>query len=157
MPVFATYFTPSGARKGCRNAIMKVFFSDGGLKKLGFREFNDVSLSRGRCEYGEAVQHGQRSKRMYSSSEDLRRMLRSTRLRPQPRGLPQRELVLLFMMTLGHVHLSSLMLRLASHHLAVSCRLTVDRMTPLACRAAPAPAAAPTRSSHTASRNARRC
>ena len=33
----------------------------------------------------------------------------------------------------------------------------VDRMTPLACRVAPAPAAALARSSHTASRNVRRC
>ena len=33
----------------------------------------------------------------------------------------------------------------------------VGRMTPLACRVAPAPAAVAARSSHTASRNARRC
>ena len=59
--------------------------------------------------------------------------------------------------TLGHVHSSSLMLRLASHHLADFLQLIVGRMTPLACRVAPAPAAAPARSSHTASRNARRC
>ena len=34
---------------------------------------------------------------------------------------------------------------------------SVGMMTPLACRDAPAPAAAPARSSHTASRNVRRC
>jgi hypothetical protein len=45
---------------------------------------------------------------------------------------------------------------LRSHHLAVSLRLTVGTKTPLACRRAPAPAAALARSSHTASRNARR-
>ena len=59
--------------------------------------------------------------------------------------------------TLGHVHSSSLMLRLASHHLAAFLRLIVGTKTPLACRVAPAPAAAPAHSSHTASRNARRC
>ena len=45
VPVLATYFTPSGPRKGCRNAIMNVFFSDGGFKKQGFRQFDDVSRS----------------------------------------------------------------------------------------------------------------
>jgi len=32
-PFFGTYFTPSEHRKGCRNANMKVIFSDGGFKK----------------------------------------------------------------------------------------------------------------------------
>jgi hypothetical protein len=51
--------------------------------------------------------------------------------------------------TLGHVHSSSLMLRLASHHLAVFSQLIGQMMTPLACRVAPAPVAAPARFSHT--------
>jgi hypothetical protein len=34
-PVFTTYFTPFGARKGCWNAIMKAGFSDGGFKNRG--------------------------------------------------------------------------------------------------------------------------
>jgi hypothetical protein len=46
------------------------------------------------------------------------------------------------LITLGHVQSSSLMLRLASHHLAVFRSCPVDKMTPLACRDAPAPAAA---------------
>ena len=59
--------------------------------------------------------------------------------------------------TLGHVHSSSLMLRLASHHLAAFLRLIVGTKTPLACRVAPAPAAAPARSSHHAPHRVRRC
>jgi len=35
VPVPAPYFIPSGHRKGCRNAIMKAGFSDGGFKKWG--------------------------------------------------------------------------------------------------------------------------
>jgi hypothetical protein len=56
-------------------------------------------------------------------------MLRSPGLRPSQRGLPQRELVFWFMINA---------LR--------SC--PVGRMTHLDCRDAPAPAAAPARSSH---------
>jgi len=53
-------------------------------------------------------------------------------------------------MTLGHAHSSSLMLRLASHHLAVFRSFLLVGLTPLACRVAPAPAAVPARSPHTA-------
>ncbi len=42
MPVFATYFSPSGPGKGYRNAIMKVGFSDGGFKKQGFLGYSDI-------------------------------------------------------------------------------------------------------------------
>ena len=59
--------------------------------------------------------------------------------------------------TLGHVHSSSLRLWLASHHLTVFRSCFLDTMTPLACRDAPAPAAALAHSSPTASRNGRRC
>ena len=59
--------------------------------------------------------------------------------------------------TLGHVHSSSLRLWLASHHLTVFQSCPVETMTPQACCDTPAPAAALARSSHTASRNVRRC
>jgi len=49
------------------------------------------------------------------------------------------------MMAPGHVHSSSLVLRLASYHLAVFSGCPVDMMTPLAWRDTPAPAAAPAR------------
>ena len=59
--------------------------------------------------------------------------------------------------TLGHVHSSSLRLRLASHHLAVSLRLIRQTKThPLARRLA-AGLAVPARSSHHASHRVRRC
>jgi len=44
-----------------------------------------------------------------------------------------------------------------SHHLPCFPDCPVGKMTPLACRDASAPAAAPARSSHTASRNVRCC
>ena len=60
-------------------------------------------------------------------------------------------------MTLGHVHSSSLRLRLASHHLAAFLRLIEQTKThPLARRLA-AGLAAPARSSHHASHRVRRC
>src|SRR5208337_2123796 len=49
--------------------------------------------------------------------------------------------------SVGHVHSSPLMLRLASHHLPCFPDCLVGRMTPLACRDAPAPAVALGRSS----------
>jgi len=58
------------------------------------------------------------------------------------------------LVTLGHVHSSAFRslaltaLRFASHHLPCFPDCPVGRMTPLACRAAPAPAAAKARSSH---------
>jgi len=36
---FATYFTPSGTRKGCRNANMGVVFSGGGKKRIYYPIF----------------------------------------------------------------------------------------------------------------------
>jgi len=62
------------------------------------------------------------------------------------------------MMALGHVHSSSLRLRLASYHLAVFSGCPVDMMTPLACRDTPAPAAAPARRHHAQSQpHAKKC
>jgi hypothetical protein len=67
------------------------------------------------------------------------------------------------MQTLGHAHSSSFRslaltaLRLASHHLPCFSWLIVGTMTPLACRDAPVPAAAPALSSHHAAHRVRRC
>ena len=111
-----------------------------------------------RGEHGEAVRsmrRGRRSAGDYPPDRPLRSPAHHTE------GGNHR--VRLVGRSVGHVHSSAFRslaltaLRFASHHLPCFPECPVDRMTPMACRVAPAPAAAPARSSHHAPHRVRRC